>query len=244
MPVKKKTSVERKDRTYVQKGKRSASLTIRTAHTQNNPLQWVDSKGNPRSLRYCTNQQSIFMDEQQGESILGRVAMIDGVLKVPKTNMVLQEFLSKHPHNGLLFEEFDPEAKASEEFDREELEFNAKKCIFDCSTDELSALGLAVFGGKSKKLTSTELKRDLLVEAKKDPETIIELANDEDLSLLALASDALSHGLLTKKSDKIYAGEDLVLEVPFNSDVEETLKSYMKTKEGQKLAKFLKTKLK
>jgi len=244
MPVKKKKSLDRKDRTYIQKGKRSTSFSIRTAHTSRNPLQWIDEQGTPRSLRYCTNQSSIFMDEQSGDVILGRITMLDGVLQVPSTNMVLQEFLSKHPHNGVLFEEFDPEAKALEEFESEELEFRAKKAIFDSTTQELSSLGLAMFGGRSKKLTTSELKRDLLVEAKKKPQTIIDLASDGDLELLALASDALSHGLLTKKNDKVYSGDDLVLEIPFNADVEETLKQFMKTKDGSKLAKYLKQELK
>jgi len=242
--AKKKVGLTRKDRTYIQKGTRAKSLTIRTSHTINNPLQWIDEKGVPRSLRYATNQSSIFMDEQDGDVILGRIVMIDGVLKVPSTNMVLQEFLDKHPHNGVLFEEFDPEAKAEKEFSQEELNYKAMKCIFDANVTTLNSLGLALFGGKSKKLTTSELKRDLIIEAKKDPKTVIDLANDSDLSLLALASDALDAGLLTKKNDKIYAGEDLVLEIPYNADVEETIKQYMKTKDGAKLKKYIETKLK
>ncbi|MGO1758529.1 MAG: hypothetical protein ACTHY0_02280 [Mammaliicoccus vitulinus] len=244
MATKKKKSLNRKDRIYVQKGKRSASLSIRTSHTPNNPLQWVDSDGVPRSLRYCTNQKSIFMDEQEGDVLLGRVTMFDGALKVDSNNMVLQEFLSKHPHNGVLFEEFDPEKKAEEEFEKEEFEFKAKKCVFDSTSEQLSSLGLSILGSKSKKLTTSELKRDLLVEANRNPELIIELFNDEDLQLIALSSDALSHGLLTYKSNKIYSDDEVVLEVPFGEDAEDTLKSYMKTKDGNKLEKYLKSKLK
>lgn len=244
MPAAKKKSPAKKDKTYIQKGKRSASLIIRTSHTSRNPLQWVDSNGNPRSLRYCTNQESVFMDEQKGEVILGRVIMINGVLNIPKENQPLQKFLDITPDNGKLFEEFDPEKKAQEEFDQEEQEFKAKKFIFDSTTNDLSSLGLAIYGNRSKKLTTSELKRDLLVEAKKDPQTIIDLAEDSDLHLLALASDAFSAGLLTKKNDKVYIGEDLLLEVPYGEDAEEVVKRYMKTSDGAKVEKFLKSKLK
>lgn len=245
MPAtKKKNSLEVKDRTYVQKGKRSASLIIRTKHDQNNPLQHVDSNGVPRSLRYCTNQKSIFMDEQEGDIILGRIVMVDGVLNVPKTNMVLQEFLEHHPHNGLLFEESDPEKKAQEALDKEELVFQAKSIVFNSkNTDELTAIAEVLLGSKVSKMKISEIKHDLIVEAQKNPVMFLDVAEDEDLQLLVTAKKALAHGVLTKKGDKIYADDSKIVDIPFGEQPEDILKEFLKSKEGTKVLTFIKKKL-
>ena len=48
-------------------------------------MVWFDpEKGYERELRYATNQKSIFVDEQQGQSTLKHIVFSNGHLIVPK----------------------------------------------------------------------------------------------------------------------------------------------------------------
>ena len=94
------TSWEIKDRTYLVKGtNQPLTLKIPSRHTTKVPLLWFDSKTNEqKELRYATNQNSPFVDEQKGEVTLGHVIFEEGMLFVPKEKQNLQKLLSLyHP---------------------------------------------------------------------------------------------------------------------------------------------------
>ena len=100
-----KTSFEIKDRTYRLKGNKSPlTFTIPSKHTRRHPLLWFDSKKEEqRELRYATNMNSPFVDEQKGEVTLGHITFRDGTLHVPKENRALQKLLSIfQKHFGLV----------------------------------------------------------------------------------------------------------------------------------------------
>ena len=57
-----------------------------------------------RELRYATNQNSPFVEEQKGEVTLGHIIFEDGVLAVPKQKQNLQKLLSLyHPKKGIIY---------------------------------------------------------------------------------------------------------------------------------------------
>ena len=62
-------------------------------------MLWFDEeKGYQREIRYATNQRSCFVDEQEGPATLGRIVFRNGVLNVPKEDVVLKKLLSHyHP---------------------------------------------------------------------------------------------------------------------------------------------------
>ena len=236
--------LKRKDRTYHQIGKRSASFIIQTTHKQGSPLQYVDENGKPRSLRYCTNQASVFMDEQEGECILGRVTMLEGTLQVPADNMVLQQFLEITPHNGMYFEEFDPEEVANEQLATEELIFKAKSLVFNSKIETLKHVAIILKGGKAKSWSTSEIKQNLLSTCASTPETIIDLFEDEDLLNLVLAKEALEHGILHIKNGKLMNKTDVILEIPFDVEPYEILKEYFKSADGKRLKTYIEKMLK
>ena len=87
---------------------------IPARNSRRSPLMYFDEdKGVNRALRYARNQKSPFEDEQDGNAILEPIVFEDGFLFVPKTNPVLQQFLSLHPSNGHLFMEVDKEVDAT-----------------------------------------------------------------------------------------------------------------------------------
>ena len=94
---------------------------LNSNHNKRSPLLYFDEEqGVNRPLRYARNQKSPFEDEQDGNAILEPVVFEDGFLMVDRSNQVLQEFLSYHPGNGMIFEEIDNKKDAAEELEVEE----------------------------------------------------------------------------------------------------------------------------
>ena len=90
-----------KDRLYeLTSGRKPLAFTLPTVHSARTPLLYFDEEiGYNRELRYATNQRTPFVDEQEGTATLGRIVFRDGILRVPKENIVLQKLLSLyHPY--------------------------------------------------------------------------------------------------------------------------------------------------
>jgi hypothetical protein len=80
------------------------SFTIPSRSTRRFPLLWFDEDQNTnRPLRYAINQKSPFEDEQDGNPLIEPVIFEDGMLRVPKNNPVLQQFLYYHPMMNNVF---------------------------------------------------------------------------------------------------------------------------------------------
>ena len=64
----------------------------------------MKKKVEQRELRYATNQNSPFVDEQKGEATIGHIIFEDGVLTVPKEKQNLQKLLSLyHPRKNAVY---------------------------------------------------------------------------------------------------------------------------------------------
>ena len=90
-----KPSWEIKDRRYyLNDNKEPLTFTIPSKHTRKHSLLYFDAEsGKQRELRYATNQDSPFVDEQKGEVTLGHITFRDGTLTVPKERIALQKLL-------------------------------------------------------------------------------------------------------------------------------------------------------
>jgi hypothetical protein len=77
---------EMKDRRYfLLQNKEPLTYTLNSKNSTRHPLLWFDPSTNEqRELRYATNMNSPFVDEQKGEAILGHIIFEDGVLAVTK----------------------------------------------------------------------------------------------------------------------------------------------------------------
>lgn len=74
------------------------TFTLQTKHSTQYPLLYFDKSTNTqRELRYATNQNSPFVDEQQGECTLGHVIFEDGVMTVGESQQNLQKFFTSSP---------------------------------------------------------------------------------------------------------------------------------------------------
>ena len=241
---------EYKNRLYeLTQRKKPLVFTIPTVHTAKKPLLWFDpEKGYQRELRYATNQQSPFVDEQKGTATLGRVVFREGALTVPKENVILKKFLQYHPYTikGII-EEYKPEAIAENQVDYIEAELHAMNMATTLDIDEAEAIMRVQKGSEVSTMSSKELKRDLLVFARSNPYLFLELANDDNVHLRNIGIKATEAGILRLSQDQrtfYYADTDRkIMTVPFDEHPYSALAAYFKTDEGMEVLNVVEKRL-
>jgi len=239
-----KPSWEIKDRLYTLKNGMSPLVcTIASKHSARKPLLWFDeSTGEQKELKYATNQNSPLVEEQKGQATLGRIVFRDGVLAVPKEKQNLQKLLSiYHPLKDKVYEEYNPVQESVNELDYINLEIEALMMARDLDIDQAEAIMRVEQGDKVDSLSSSELKRDLLIFAKRNPGLFIELANDENVELRNIGIKATSMGIIQLSSDQrtFTYGETKrkLMTVPFDEHPYSALAAYFKTDDGMEVYK-------
>ena len=236
-PKPKKDTWEVKSRTYLlRSNKKPLSKMIRSAN-----LFWFDEeKGFEREIKYCENQRTCFVDEMQGEQRLSHIIFRNGVLHVPREKTVLQKFLSLyHPHRDKVFYELKPQVKAASQVDNIELEIDALVAARNMDIDMAEAVMRAEIGSKVSKMSSKELKRDLLVFARRNPSLFLELANDDDVQLRNFGIRATEMGIIKLSQDQrtfMWGSNDRkLMNVPFDEHPYSALAAWFKTDEGMEI---------
>lgn len=246
----KKKKLESKDRVYLLKGnKHPLTLFLASRDTPRKRLLYFDEEtGKNHPLRYARNSNTPFQDEQDSNVILEPIVFEDGILRVPKNNPVLQEFLHYHPDNGSVFYEFDSNKTAEESVEQLYNELDAQLKARDMEMSELEAVARIILGSKVDKMTTSEIKRDVMVYAKREPQDFMELVNDPSLQITNIAARAVSDGYLTVRNnnrDIYYNFKDnkkKLLTVPFGEEPIQALSSYLQSNDGLELYKFLEDK--
>ena len=235
--VKPKNEWEIKDRVYYLKGsKKPLSRTIKSTD-----IYWFDEeKGYERELKYCANQKTCFVDEMVGDQRLEHIIFRGGNLYVPKEKTVLQKLLSMyHPHRDKLFYEYQPQAIAEEEIDVLEMQVDALTAARNIDIDMAEAIMRVEKGSEVSKLSSKELRRDLLVFARNNPKLFLELADDENVMLRNFGIRAVEMGILRLSSDQrnfLWGsnGRKLMV-IPFDEHPYTALAHWFKTDEGMEI---------
>jgi hypothetical protein len=221
---------------------------LTSKNTSRSPLYYFDGKSN-RPLRYARNQKSPFEDEQDGSAILEPIVFVDGALNVPKTNPVLQKFLEYHPGNGKIFEEVNTERDASAQFEKLTTELDAQLAARELSLDMLEAVARVLLGGKIDKMSTAELKRDVLVYARTYPEKFMEMLNDPMLTLQNTCAKFFDQDLLKLKNrgKDIYfnleTNKKKILTVPYGENYLYILASHLKSDDGIETLRLLESHL-
>jgi len=237
---------EVKDRSYyLINGKSPLTYTIKGKN-----IFWFDNeKGYERELKYTLNQKTCFVDEFKGDARLGHIVFEDGVLNVPKEKQTLQKLMSLyHPDKDKVYAEFDAEAEAEDELDIIELEIDALNAAKSMDIDQAEAIVRSNIGSEVSKMTSKEIKRDLLLFAKNDPVLFLELANDDDINIRNMAIKAAELGILILSDDqrtfKWASTGKKIMTVPFDEHPYSAFTAYLKTDEGLEIYKSIEKRLK
>jgi len=241
---------EIKDRHYLLKGMKPLTYILRSRSNRRTPLLYFDEqKGYNRELRYATNQKSPFVDEQDGKAMLGHIIFKDGVLFVPKNQQSLQKLLSLyHPMKDSKYYEFDAVVEAVDELDDLNLQIEALNLAKEMDIDKVEAIMRVEVGSEVTKMSTKELKRDLLLFAKANPELFIELSNDENVELRNYGIRATEYGIIKLADDQrtfhwASNGRKLMT-VPFDENPYSALAAWFKTDEGLEVYKSIDKKLK
>jgi len=237
---------EIKDRIYyLTKNESPVSRSIKAAN-----VYWFDEeKGYERELKYCENQRTCFVDEMQGDQRLAHIVFRGGVLQVPKNKKQLQKLLSLyHPHKDVLYEEYKPVEIAADEIDILEMEVEALVVARDLDIDMAEAIMRVEMGSKVSELSSKELKRDLLLYAKRNPVLFLELVNDDNVELRNFGIKATELGIIKLSQDQRTfswgTNNRKLMNVPFDEHPYTALANWFKTDEGMEIYSNIEKQLK
>ena len=240
-----KPTWEIKDRVYFLKGnKKPLSKSIRSCN-----IFWFDEeKGYERELKYTSNQRTCFVDEMVGDQRLDHIVFRNGMLVVPKAKTVLQKFLSLyHPHRDVVYEESKPAQAAADEIDLIELEIEALTIAQTLDIDMAEAIMRVEVGSKVSEMSSKELKRDLLLYAKRNPELFLELVSDDNVQLRNFGIKATELNIIKLSSDQRYfmwgSNNRKLMTVPFDEHPYSALAAWFKTDEGMEVYKSIEKRL-
>jgi len=222
------------------------SFMLPTRNSKRFPLLWFDEKtGINRPLRYAKNQRTPFEDEQDGNAILDPVIFEDGFLRVQRTNQVLQEFLYYHPLNGIKFTEMDEEKDAQAVVDKMNLEADALIEARQLSLEQVESIGRVLLNRDISKISGAEIKREILVFARKEPETFLNMLKDPMLKLQSKVQLLFDEKLLSfrNKNREVWintaAKKNKMINVPFNANGKEAVVDYFLTEDGVEVLMFL-----
>ena len=253
-PVKKepqKPKWEIKDRTYLLSDNYSPiTFTLQGKHTLRYPLLWFDKEtGQQEELRYATNQNSPLVSEQKGQATLGHIIFEHGSLHVPKEQQNLQKLLSiYHPALNRKYIEFDAVIEAEDDLDELELEVTALNMALDMDIDAAEAIVRVEVGTRVNAMSSKEIRRDLLLFARRNPALFIELANDENVHLRNVAIRASEVGIIRLSQDQrtFHWGDNdrKLMTVPFDENPYSAMAAFFKTDEGVQIFQSIEKKLK
>ena len=209
-----------------------------------------EEKGYERELKYCENQRTPFVDEMKGDDHrLGHIIFRNGSLFVPKEEVVLQKLLSLyHPHIGQLFYEFEADVIAANEIEILELEADAIVLARSMDIDLAEAIMRVEKGSEVSKMSSKELKRDLLVFARNNPSLFLELAADDNVQLRNFGIKAVELGIIKLSADQrnfLWGSNDRkLMTVPFDEHPYSALAAWFKTDEGMEIYSNIEKRLK
>ena len=233
-PEPKKEKWEIKDRMYFLKGsKKPLSRSIKGSN-----IHWFDEEaGYEREIKYTSNQRTVFVDEMVGDQRLEHIVFRNGMLAVPREKVILQKFLSLyHPDADKMFYEDKPVKNATDEIAWLEMEIEALNAAKNIDIDIAEAIMRVEIGSKVSEMSSKELKRDLLLYAKRNPQLFLDLANDENVVLRNFGIRATEMGLLKLSSDQRTftwgSNGRKLMNVPFDEHPYSALASWFKTDEG------------
>ena len=234
--IPKKDSWEIKSRTYYLKKGKPLSRMIKSAGI----YYFDEEKGYERELKYCENQRTCFVDEMKGDQRLSHIIFRNGALHVPREKQTLQKLLSLyHPHKDRLYEEWKPKKIAENQVEIMEIEADAIIAAREMDIDMAEAIMRVESGARVSKMSSKELKRDLMVFARKNPTLFLELANDDNVQLRNYGIKATELGIIKLSSDQrnfLWGSNDRkIMTVPFDEHPYTALAHWFKTDEGMEI---------
>ena len=193
-------------------------------------------KDTVRAIRYCPNEPSIYVDEQSPNGRRAHIIFSDKMLGVPASQPNLQDYLDKHPGNkkngGNIFYEVNHEQKTDTLIQDEFLIHDAISLIREKSIDDL--IPVILYLGISLEQRNQEIRRELLIEAKSNPQAFIQLFDNPLVKMRASISLAASNGILKINQDGVFWTDSnrLILATPVGQDGVDMMTKFCLSEKG------------
>lgn len=236
---------------YEYVGKSSLTNTIASRHTKRKDLlHWEKGTkerplGRSRAMRYSPNQQSIYMDEQQGDILTAELVFENGDFKAPFNRPTLIEFMDKHPDNvangGKLFREHDPAAKSKALKIQLDLEVDALITAREMTDPEKKSYLRNYLPSRVDKMNKDEIEIEVLKRAKADPSKFIDVNNDPEVDRRNTISEAFARGILTWKNGNSQVAwshgtrNSNICRIPEGEDADVAFERYLMSNDGKEV---------
>lgn len=233
-----------KETIFLLKKKSGPSFILQSRDMPTKRLLYNDGKRN-RSLRYASNQNSVFVDEQDDNVILEPIIFEDGVLRVLPGNDVLIKFLELHPALNNLYTKWDPEAEAEQKMRQEDLSLDAQIACRELSIEKMASVIRTFTEMNPDKMEAKVIKWEAMNIAKKYPEEFLDAINDPELELDDIATRAIRDGYVGLRNgdrDIYYNMKDnkrKLMTVPLGESPASALSAFLKSDDGLDFYKYL-----
>lgn len=220
-------------------------------------------------IRYISYESSIWADSQGtefdmvkhkfgGAVRLQKPSFVDGFIQVDEDDHVLLEFLRAHPYNvknaarngykGKQFFEINTEQAAKESLAQAKDEYSLMKAIFEMPLEELKTTALLVGVLNPRDMfskTSDELRNDLLVSARRDPQGFYAAIDDDLAEYKKIIFEALNLKVLVQdgKNSIEYANGNRFASVSVGDDVIEAAAEKIADKNNMDVLNMLKRRI-
>jgi len=146
--------------------------------------------------------------------------------------------------NGKRFSEVDHEKDATEQVERLNVEVDALIAAKQLDISQVENVARVLFSHDVTKVTTAELKRDLLVFARNHPKDFLNIIDDPMLKHQAKVQQFFDEGLLVKKpKGGIYfntkANKKRMIVIPHGEDANLIIANYLQSDEGIESLKML-----
>ena len=176
----------------------------------------------------------------QGDQRLSHIIFRSGALHVPREKQVLQKLLSiYHPYKDKVYYELKPQIIAENQLEDIELEIAALNAAQNLDIDMAEAVMRVEMGSRVSSVSSKELKRDLLIFAKRNPMLFLDIVNDENVQLRNIGIRATEAGIIKLSQDQRYfmwgSNDRKIMTVPFDEHPYSALAAWFRTDEGMEI---------
>lgn len=213
---------------------KGAGVTFMLA--QSNVTIYDNEKDTVRSIRYCPNEPSIFVDEQSTNAVRSPVIFREGRLFVPKEQPNLKKFLDLHPMNtangGTTFSLENIKKKKEESLSNEFLLIDAVNLVKNKDIDDL--IPVAIFFKVNTDVSASDLRFDLLRIAKSKPRQFIDAFDDPSVQVRAMINKAADYNIISIRESGChwFDSGSMIVSVPVGQDPVDVLTRFCLTEKG------------
>ena len=147
-----------------------------------------------------------------------------------------------------MYTEFDAVEEAKDELADLDLQIEALNAARDIEIDHAEAILRVELGSQVATMSSKEIRRDLLLFAKRKPDLFLDLASDDNVELRNIAIVAQELGIISLSQDQRTfswgSNGKKLMTVPFDENPYSAMAQFFKTDEGTEVFKSIQKKLK